>query len=59
MLTDPNIALQPYDVISVLGDAGFRTQRQVEIEGEVLYPGIYTISREDERISDIIKRAGD
>ncbi|WP_400262035.1 SLBB domain-containing protein [Sphingobacterium sp. SG20118] len=37
---------------------GFRTQRQVKIEGEILFPGIYTISREDERISDIIKRAG-
>ncbi len=58
VLTDPTIALEPYDVISVLGDAGFRTQRQVTIEGEVLYPGVYTISREDERISDIIKRAG-
>ena len=41
-----------------MGDAGFRTQRQVKIEGEVLYPGYYTIMREDERISDIIKRAG-
>ncbi|MEN5058235.1 SLBB domain-containing protein [Sphingobacterium kitahiroshimense] len=58
IITDLNIALQPYDVITVLGDAGFRTQRQVKIEGEVLFPGIYTISREDERISDIIKRAG-
>lgn len=58
ILTDPTITLQPYDVVSVLGDAGFRTQRQVTIEGEVLYPGIYTISREDERISDIVKRAG-
>lgn len=57
-VSDLNIALQPYDVITVLGDAGFRTQRQVKIEGEVLFPGIYTISREDERISDIIKRAG-
>lgn len=58
VLTDPNMTLEPYDVISILGDAGFRTQRQVTIEGEVLYPGVYTISREDERISDIIKRAG-
>ncbi|WP_159730166.1 SLBB domain-containing protein [Sphingobacterium sp. 18053] len=58
VLTDPNLTLQPYDVISILGDAGFRTQRQVKIEGEVLYPGFYTISREDERISDVIKRAG-
>ena len=58
IVSDLSIALQPYDVITVLGDAGFRTQRQVKIEGEVLFPGIYTISREDERISDIIKRAG-
>ncbi|MGB3104193.1 SLBB domain-containing protein [Sphingobacterium siyangense] len=58
VIMDPNMTLQPYDVISILGDAGFRTQRQVKIEGEVLYPGYYTISREDERISDIIKRAG-
>ncbi|MEN5233458.1 SLBB domain-containing protein [Sphingobacterium faecium] len=58
IVSNLNVELQPYDVITVLGDAGFRTQRQVKIEGEVLFPGIYTISREDERISDIIKRAG-
>lgn len=58
IVSDLSIELQPYDVITVLGDAGFRTQRQVKIEGEVLFPGIYTIAREDERISDIIKRAG-
>lgn len=58
IISDLTIELQPYDVITVLGDAGFRTQRQVKIEGEVLFPGIYTISKEDERISDIIKRAG-
>jgi protein involved in polysaccharide export with SLBB domain len=58
IVSDLTIELQPYDVITVLGDAGFRIQRQVKIEGEVLFPGIYTISREDERISDIIKRAG-
>ncbi|TWI19932.1 protein involved in polysaccharide export with SLBB domain [Sphingobacterium siyangense] len=58
VLTDPAIILEPYDVISILGDAGFRTQRQVKVEGEVLYPGFYTITREDERISDIVKRAG-
>lgn len=58
IVSNLNVELQPYDVITVLGDAGFRTQRQVKVEGEVLFPGIYTISREDERISDIIKRAG-
>jgi len=57
-ISNLNFALKAYDVITVLGDAGFRTQRQVKVEGEVLFPGFYTISREDERISDIIKRAG-
>ena len=58
IVSNLNVELQPYDVITVLGDAGFRTQRQVKVDGEVLFPGIYTITREDERISDIIKRAG-
>lgn len=57
-LESPYIELKPYDVISILGDANFREQRQVKVEGEVMYPGIYTINREDERISDIIARAG-
>ncbi|MEQ9303541.1 MAG: SLBB domain-containing protein, partial [Marinoscillum sp.] len=30
----------------------------VELSGEVLYPGKYVITRKDERISDIIARAG-
>ena len=58
VLDQPNITLRPYDVVTILGDANYRVQRQVKIEGEVMYPGIYTINREDERISDLIKRAG-
>ncbi len=58
ILSNPSVVLQPYDVITVLGDAGFRVQRQIKIEGEVRYPGIYTITNENERISDIVKRAG-
>jgi protein involved in polysaccharide export with SLBB domain len=50
--------LQPFDVISVRSAEGYEVQRIVKIEGEVLSPGIYTIQRKDEKISDIIKRAG-
>lgn len=57
-LENPDIELMPYDVVSILGDANFREQRQVKLEGEVMYPGIYTINKEDERISDLIARAG-
>lgn len=50
--------LQPFDIVSIRSSEGFQIQQQVKIEGEVLYPGIYTVTRKDERISDLIKRAG-
>lgn len=50
--------LKPFDLITVRTSPGYETQKQVRIEGEVLYPGTYTLTRKDERISDIIKRAG-
>ena len=50
--------LKPFDIISIRNSEGYATQKQVKLEGEVLYPGIYTIVRKDERISELIKRAG-
>lgn len=50
--------LQPYDMVSVRSSEGYTVQKQVKIEGEVLYPGNYTINYKNERISDIVKRAG-
>ncbi|OKS86947.1 SLBB domain-containing protein [Mucilaginibacter polytrichastri] len=50
--------LQPFDIVSVRGSEGYQVQKIVKIEGEVLYPGTYTIQRKDEKISDILKRAG-
>lgn len=53
-----DFVLMPFDLVVVRTAAGYETQRTVRIEGEVLYPGLYTISNKNERISDIIKRAG-
>lgn len=50
--------LKPFDIISIRNAEGYAVQKQVKLEGEVLYPGIYTIIRKDERISELIKRAG-
>ncbi|MEO8794323.1 MAG: SLBB domain-containing protein [Daejeonella sp.] len=50
--------LEPFDIVNVRNEAGYEVQRQIKIEGEVKYPGTYTISRKDERVSDIIQRAG-
>ena len=50
--------LEPFDLISIKPTPYFRSQKQVEILGEVLYPGKYTILNSNEKITDIIKRAG-
>lgn len=52
------VVLKPFDVISVRSSSGYQVQKQVTIEGEVLFPGPYTIVKKNERISDVIKRAG-
>jgi len=53
-----DFVLRPYDIVSVRTAPGYETQKTVRIEGEVRYPGSYTISRKDERITDLIRRAG-
>ena len=53
-----NFELQPIDIIVVRTETGYETQRTVQIEGEGLYPGRYVITKKNERISDLIKRAG-
>ncbi len=54
----PRFVLQPFDIVVVRNAPGYETQRNVRVEGEVLYPGTYTITRKDERISDLVGRAG-
>jgi protein involved in polysaccharide export with SLBB domain len=55
---DLDFKLQPFDVISVRRSPSYKEQISVKVEGEVLYPGSYTLSANNERVSDIIKRAG-
>lgn len=57
-IEDPGFILHPFDIVSIRTESGYEVQMQVKLEGEVRYPGIYTITRKNERISDIIERAG-
>jgi protein involved in polysaccharide export with SLBB domain len=50
--------LRPFDIVFVRPSEGYSVQRQVKVQGEVLYPGVYTLTKKDDRISDLIKRAG-
>lgn len=50
--------LKPFDIVSVYSLPGYETQKIVKVEGEVIYPGYYTIQKKNEKISDIVERAG-
>ncbi|MEO7531793.1 MAG: SLBB domain-containing protein, partial [Sediminibacterium sp.] len=50
--------LQPLDFIFVPRLLNYRTLGNVQIRGEVLYAGDYTLERRDETIQELIGRAG-
>lgn len=53
-----NFKLMPHDVINIRRLPVFEQPEQVVLLGEVTYPGRYVLENKDERIGDIIKRAG-
>lgn len=55
---DSRFALNPFDYVYIRKAPSYNEQRTVTIFGEVVYPGAYSISSKDERVSDLIKRAG-
>ncbi len=50
--------LQPHDAVFIRRDPTFREQAFVTVEGEVRFPGTYALTREDERVADLVRRAG-
>jgi len=57
-LQDNAITLQPFDHLMVRRNPGFRAEQLVRVEGEVLYPGEYAVTSANDRISDLLQRAG-
>jgi protein involved in polysaccharide export with SLBB domain len=54
----PEVALQPYDAVSILRQPDFEYQRTVTVGGRVRYPTTYSLTSKTERLSDILARAG-
>ena len=50
--------LEPFDVVLIKRSSFFHSQEIVKIEGEVLYPGYYALESREDKISDLISRAG-
>src|SRR5690606_32018189 len=55
---DERIELAPFDHVFIRKSIGFQREMLVEVEGEVNYPGAFALEKRDERISDVLKRAG-
>ena len=53
-----NFALKPFDVITIKRNPEFADVAIVHIGGEVKYPGNYSLQSRQDRLSDLIKRAG-
>lgn len=58
-IQDTVFYLQPYDNVNVLRSPGYSEASHVEVSGEVLFPGTYTLLSRGDRISDLLKRVGD
>lgn len=55
---EPGFKLMPYDEVYVRKSPGFYKQQNVMVEGEVMFGGTYTLSKKNQRLSDLIKNAG-
>ncbi len=57
-ISDEAFVLEPFDEVYVRRSPGYASNRRVLVEGEVMFPGYYSLSTKEERLSDIVKRAG-
>ena len=54
----PGFVLQPYDEVYVRRSPGYQAQQNVAVEGEILFGGSYAMTSREERLSDLIRKAG-
>ena len=54
----PGFTLMPFDEAYVRKSPGYSAQQNIKVEGQAMFPGTYTLSMKNERLSDILKKAG-
>lgn len=55
---EQGFTLQPYDQVFVRRSPGYQAQQNVQITGEVIFGGTYAMTTTEERLSDLVKKAG-
>ena len=56
--TTGSFLLQDNDIVFVRKNPHWQLQRNVTVDGEVVFPGTYSLETNEERLSHIIRRAG-
>ena len=56
--SEAGFKLQPYDQIYVRRSPGYVEQSTVTISGEAIFPGTYVMTHKEERLSDLVQKAG-
>lgn len=56
--SNDGFVLMPYDEVFIRTSPGYEPQRSVSVNGEVLFAGAYVLEKRNERLSDVIARAG-
>ena len=55
---EPGFVLMPFDEVYIRKSPAYFEQKNVTVEGEVMFAGTYTLSANNTRLSDLFKRAG-
>lgn len=55
---EQGFVLQPFDEVYVRKDPSYSEQQKVSVDGEVTFPGTYTLSHRQTRLTDLVKAAG-
>ena len=55
---EPGFVLQPFDEVFVRKSPGYNAQQNVLVEGEVHFGGYYSLTKQNERLSDLIVKCG-
>ena len=56
--TASKFELAPFDEVFIRTSPNYELQQFVTVQGQVIFPGVFGLERKDERLSDIVKRAG-
>lgn len=57
-ITASSYKLMPYDEVFIRTSPNYELQQFVTMQGQLVFPGVYGLEKKDERLSELVARAG-